>query len=93
MLLPTNAARLRSAIDSGQTGDKVPGADPAAAPLGTDEEASRVAPSSSSVSEALRNEVQKETPPRAENRLTRWAYMLGIVVIGVLFCIALWMRS
>jgi len=31
-------ARLRAAIDSGRTRDKVPGFDPAAAPLGTDEE-------------------------------------------------------
>jgi hypothetical protein len=31
--------QLRSDIDSGRTGDKVPAADPAAAPLGTDEEA------------------------------------------------------
>lgn len=31
--------QLRDDIDSGRTGDKVPGADPAAAPLGTDEEA------------------------------------------------------
>jgi hypothetical protein len=30
---------LRQAIDSGKTGDKVPAADPAAAPLGTDAEA------------------------------------------------------
>lgn len=31
--------RLRSAIDEGRTGDKVPFSDPAAAPLGTDDEA------------------------------------------------------
>ena len=34
------ADRLRHAIDSGRIGDKVPGFDPAAAPLGTDEESS-----------------------------------------------------
>jgi hypothetical protein len=32
------AARTRQAIDSGLTADKVPGFDPAAAPLGTDAE-------------------------------------------------------
>ena len=32
-------AQLRGDIDSGRTGDKVGGFDPAAAPLGTDEEA------------------------------------------------------
>jgi len=31
--------RLRDAIDRGLTGDKVPAIDPAAAPLGTDDEA------------------------------------------------------
>jgi hypothetical protein len=33
------SAQLRADIDSGRTGDKVPALDPAAAPLGTDEEA------------------------------------------------------
>ena len=35
---PTTA-ELKASIDAGRTGDKVPGFDPAAAPLGTDEEA------------------------------------------------------
>jgi hypothetical protein len=34
-----NTSRLRADIDAGNTGDKTPGEDPAAAPLGTDEEA------------------------------------------------------
>lgn len=34
-----SAARLRGDIDAGRTGDKVSWPDPAAAPLGTDEEA------------------------------------------------------
>lgn len=34
-----NVIRLRADIDSGKTGDKSPGLDPAAAPLGTDDEA------------------------------------------------------
>jgi hypothetical protein len=33
------ADQLRAEIDAGRTGDKVPAFDPAAAPLGTDEEA------------------------------------------------------
>src|SRR3954463_13680412 len=35
---PAAAARRRAATDPGLTGDKVPGFDPAAAPLGTDAE-------------------------------------------------------
>jgi hypothetical protein len=34
-----SGGRLKDAIDRGRTGDKVPGFDPGAAPLGTDEEA------------------------------------------------------
>ncbi|WP_109109709.1 hypothetical protein [Azospirillum sp. TSO35-2] len=38
------ANRLRADIDRGLTGDKVPATDPAAAPLGTDDEAAGTAP-------------------------------------------------
>jgi hypothetical protein len=38
--------QLRFAIDCGRTGDKIPGFDPAAAPLGTDEEAAGTPPGS-----------------------------------------------
>jgi len=34
-----NPAEIKGDIDSGETGDKVPGFDPGAAPLGSDEEA------------------------------------------------------
>lgn len=37
--------RVRGAIDAGRTGDKIPYADPAAAPLGTDAEAAGHRPS------------------------------------------------
>src|SRR5437762_9137480 len=36
--------RLKHAIDAGRTGDKVPGFDPGAAPLGTDEESAGTPP-------------------------------------------------
>ena len=38
------ATRLRAAIDGGRTGDKVRAPDPAAAPLGTDDEAAGQTP-------------------------------------------------
>jgi len=38
------AERLRNDIDAGRTGDKVPYPDPAAAPLGTDDEAAGTRP-------------------------------------------------
>lgn len=39
-----DAQRLRNRIDRGLTGDKVPATDPAAAPLGTDDEAAGTSP-------------------------------------------------
>ncbi|ANC90725.1 hypothetical protein A6A40_01740 [Azospirillum humicireducens] len=38
------ANRMRAEIDRGSTGDKVPATDPAAAPLGTDDEAAGTTP-------------------------------------------------
>ena len=39
-----DAQRLRADIDAGRTGDKIPVGDPAAAPLGTDDEAAGTRP-------------------------------------------------
>jgi hypothetical protein len=41
---PTTASQLRAAIDAGQTRDKINYPDPAAAPLGTDDEAAGDSP-------------------------------------------------
>ena len=49
---------LRHDIDSGRTGDKVPGTDPAAVPLGTDDEAAGSAPDPETVSRARDGERQ-----------------------------------
>jgi hypothetical protein len=51
-------AQLRDAIDRGRTGSKVPYQDPAAAPLGTDEEAAGTPPSPEDIRVAMRNEVK-----------------------------------
>lgn len=50
-------AQLRDAIDRGRTGSKVPHKDPAAAPLGTDEEAAGTPPTPQDIRIAMRNEV------------------------------------
>lgn len=52
----TNSAQLRGDIDAGRTGDKSPGSDPAAAPLGTDEEAAGSGPTRQEIIEASLNE-------------------------------------
>lgn len=49
-------ARLRDDIDSGRTGDKVAAPDPAAAPLGTDDEAAGTPPRAEEVEFARRQE-------------------------------------
>lgn len=50
------AAELKGDIDSGREGDKVGGFDPAASPLGTDEEASGVRPEPDLVARDIRQE-------------------------------------
>ena len=52
-----NVDQLRSAIDAGRAGDKMPWPDPAMAPLGTDDEAGGNAPTRQQVAEAHRQEV------------------------------------
>jgi len=59
-----NVARLRSDIDGGRTGDKTSGIDPAAAPLGTDDEAAGM-PIARDVAEDVR---RKETDSAAARR-------------------------
>ena len=82
------AARLRHAIDSGNTGDKVNYPDPAAAPLGTDDEAAGTRPV---ISEA---DIQAETT-RPPERQRRWIpFSLGersvLLVLAVfLFTLAI----
>jgi len=50
--------QLRHDIDSGHTGDETPASDPAAAPLGTDEEAAGTPPSRANVAAVRRQETR-----------------------------------
>lgn len=54
--------QLRADIDHGRTGDKVAGSDPAAAPLGTDEEAAGTPVSSKQAAAARLHETASEHP-------------------------------
>ncbi|MFC4166061.1 hypothetical protein [Teichococcus aestuarii] len=56
---PVQTDRLRHEIDSGRTGDKVAFHDPAAAPLGADDEAAGVSPTLEQVAQARRLETQQ----------------------------------
>ncbi|MDX2155902.1 MAG: hypothetical protein SFW09_05255 [Hyphomicrobiaceae bacterium] len=81
-----NPELLRSAIDRGRTGDKVAHPDPAAAPLGTDDEAAGTPPAPREVREAMRH----ETAPRAtEDDIGRPRLTLAsLVILGTLALIA-----
>ena len=58
MINVTNSAQLRHGITTGQSGDKVANIDPAAAPLGTDDEAAGMPPSKEEVRLAARHELK-----------------------------------
>lgn len=53
---PPTVEQLRDDIDSGRTGDKIAFPDPAAAPLGADDEAAGSPPTSDQIEEARRHE-------------------------------------
>ncbi len=75
--------QLRSDIDHGRTRDKVNFPDPAAAPLGTDEEAAGTPVSGKDVSAARRAERGVPTPA-AEPRARLDGYLAGLGVLIVL---------
>jgi hypothetical protein len=59
---PPTVDQLRKEIDRGQTADKTPGVDPAAAPLGTDDEAGGRPPSPEQ--RAMEAEAQRREAPQ-----------------------------
>jgi hypothetical protein len=69
--------RLRADIDAGRTGDKVGASDPAAAPLGTDEEAAGTPVQADAVDLARRRELKP-----AERR--REGYTVPLVAAATL---------
>jgi hypothetical protein len=74
--------RLRRNIDSGRTGDKVPVTDPAAAPLGTDDEAGGSRMTAHAAALVENAERRKPEPPR-EGRAHLW-YIGGIIAAALL---------
>lgn len=78
---PQTADRLRIDIDRGVTGDKTPGSDPAAAPLGTDAEAAGTPPT--------RQEIDLEVRSRTvrPHGGTKRRGVVWIVVMGLAFAL------
>jgi len=76
---------MREDIDSGATGEKVPGPDPAAAPLGTDAEAGGASQTLAErkLEAASRRQITGSAPQ--PSRQSRWvAVALVLVFVGIL---------
>ena len=95
--MPENRAptadRLRHAIDSGRTGDKVAFPDPAAAPLGTDDEAAGHAPTVDERAIAARAERRVGSPDRKlDLSAPALAALVAAMLLGLALAWALWAR-
>ena len=84
-------ARLRAEIDSGRTGDKVATIDPAAVPLGTDDEAAGTPPTAHAIALARSHEL-KYAHDRGDQRkagaalvYTAVLAVIAAILIGVLY--------
>ena len=88
---PYTAERLRHDIDSGRTGDKVPHPDPAAAPLGADEEAGGHPPQAHQLQAAAASELGRSPVPGPKTRI-RWAWLLIAFIVLLAAAALLWAR-
>jgi hypothetical protein len=85
--------QLRRDIDSGRTGSKIDYPDPAAAPLGTDDEAAGTPPSAEAIAAARRHEVGGAPVQTDAQKPDAGPYVyagLMAVIFAVLAAIALW---
>lgn len=89
----TNMSQLRAEIDSGQTGDKVPFPDPAAAPLGTDDEAGGATLRPKAIAADAARETSRNTPTKAPDDTGPWVWVLvlvGLLVIAAAAAAVYW---
>ena len=75
---PPTTAQLRHDIDTGRTGEKVAAPDPAAAPLGTDDEAAGTPPSGQAVATA--RDAELKDPARQEAKPDRGGLIFVVAV-------------
>jgi hypothetical protein len=88
--------QLRADIDAGRAGSNVGRPDPAAAPLGTDEEAGGVPPAAAAVSVARHEEAANSRARTQQQGLGMGTEIYAgviAVVIAALSGIAVWMSS
>jgi hypothetical protein len=81
----STTAALRGDIDSGQTGDKISHPDPAAAPLGTDDEAGGAPMKNSDAAAAHAYETGRNVPTKRPDQTGPWVWA---VIAGVLLVMA-----
>jgi hypothetical protein len=89
-------AQLRDDIDRGRTGSKICVADPAAAPLGTDEEAAGTPPTGEAVQQARDYERAIGLMARrgaGETRSAPALYLIVILTLAALVAFGVWLTS
>jgi hypothetical protein len=88
---PATVDRLRADIDRGVTGEKVPASDPAAAPLGTDDEAGGAPPTPREIEMEARS--RPTPPPQTSERGGRpvWVWAVGVLVVVLLILVVVGM--
>lgn len=85
---PETVDSLRGDIDRGVTGDKVPGSDPAAAPLGTDAEAGGTPATRAEIElEAQSRSVEPHARPTGAGSTAAW--LIGAVLVVILVALAI----
>jgi hypothetical protein len=84
---PPTIDELRHRIDQEGAGDKVPFPDPAASPLGTDDEAAGTPPTPRQRATAAEHELDRVGPPKRRVMGALWGMLL---VIGLVLLAAWW---
>jgi hypothetical protein len=75
--------QLRADIDHGRTGDKVASSDPAAVPLGADEEAAGTPVSSKQAAAARLHETAIEHPRKSRSTSGTWLALIVLVSLAI----------
>ena len=74
---------LRADIDAGRTRDKIAGTDPAAAPLGTDEEAAGTPIAAAEVATARRREVRGRARTNEDGGVLFYVTAIAVIAIVI----------
>lgn len=84
--------KLRSDIDRGRTGDKVPGSDPATAPLGTDEEAAGTPITAEQVELARSREIVDKPRTTEDGGAPQYLFILALIIVILMSAVVILLR-